>query len=90
MVWQSTTDTYTQTDSIYVSDWENMYRIMTRLSFLPNASTMLDKGRPLFIYAFKSGDASYMFPITIVRDELIRGLCPLNVEMNIVILWLMN
>lgn len=88
--WQYTMDTYTQTTSAYVSYWTDMYRIMTHVQLLPNASTMIDKGKPIQIYALKEGDGSYMFPITIASEGSIRGLCPLNVQIEIVILWLLN
>ena len=90
LVWQYTTDTYTQSTSTYVSYWTDMYRIMTHVQLLPNASTMIGKGRPMQIYALKEGDGSYMFPITIASEGSIRGLCPLNVQIEIVILWLLN
>ena len=88
--WQYTMDTYTQTNSAYVSYWTDMYRIMTHIQLLPNASTMIDKGKPIQIYALKEGDGSYMFPITIASEGSIRGLCPLNVQIEIIILWLLN
>ena len=88
--WQYTMDTYTQTTSAYVSYWTDMYRIMTHVQLLPNASTMIDKGKPIQIYALKESDGSYMFPITIASEGSIRGLCPLNVQIEIVILWLLN
>lgn len=88
--WQYTMDTYTQTNSAYVSYWADMYRIMTHVQWLPNASTMIDKGKPIQIYALKEGDGSFMFPITIASEGSIRGLCPLNVQIEIVILWLLN
>ena len=72
--WQYTMDTYTQTNSAYVSYWTDMYRIMTDLQLLPNASTMIDKGKPIQIYALKEGDGSYMLPITIETGGEISGL----------------
>lgn len=83
-------DTYTQTNSAYMSYWTDMYRIMTHVQLLPNANTMIDKGKPIQIYALKEGDGSYMFPITIASGGSIRGLCPLNVQIEIVMLWLLN
>ena len=86
---QWTVDTYTQTNALYLSYWADMYRIMTNVQLLPNANTLLGKGIALTIYAYAAHDPSYAFPISIFEDGTIRGLCPLNVQMYIGILWLL-
>lgn len=68
-----------------------MYRIMATVGDLPNANKMYNQNaRARMIVAYRTSDPSIMYPISILDDITIRGLCDLNKQINIQILWLIN
>ena len=86
-----TTDTYTQTDGAYTA-YANMYRIMTHINNLSNTkkfkATHGSKCKIVDICAYLTSDPSYCFPISVLKNSSIRGICNLNQEITIEIGWI--